>query len=110
MEKCFSFITGDLYWDDGISIDDDLELGSQMMFNCAAQTLASSVNEANFEFDLKMDTIEIWGVTDPVQNVTVTNEQGSQIDCSWSWGDNVLDVDCSQKLLPVLSNWTLHWT
>ena len=93
--------SGDLYWDDGISIDEELQLGSHVVYNVESNILSSSVLQSNFHFPQIVRYIEIWGLSFEVQSLLGDGN------CAWRQEDAVLYIECFD--IPVLSDWQLQW-
>lgn len=98
--------TGDLYWDDGDSVDDDLEKGSHIAFHLANKTITSTVVSSNYQFDHKISKVHIWGLIYAVADVYIN---GLPDVCPYSQSGSVLEIDCGDQL-NALSDFTIRWT
>ena len=101
---------GELYWDDGITIDDELQQHSHITFSAANNVLTATLDASNYAGlgNLNIGKVEVWGLSQFVLGVSVN---GGAITCSFNQdvSDFVLDVDCGDQL-NAMSSWTLEWT
>lgn len=94
--------SGDLYWDDGEALDEDLSLGSHINYLAELNVLSSVVATNNFAFVNELSRIEILGVETQVQDVIA-----SSAICSWNQTSALLIIECQG--LQTLSDWTIQW-
>ena len=103
--------SGELYWDDGIRIDDEMNFGTLMTYQASNNQVSSTVVLGNYPelALLSMEKISIWGVSGSVNEIDV-QVNGGAVSCSYNTDiDKVLNIDCGNQI-SAMDQWTITWT